>query len=382
MTSPWRKVFRDLWQERSRTALVVLAIAIGLSACFALLSAYAILTRELDKGFLETNPASATLHTDAIDGALLSAVLAGPDVSQVQARRLLSGQIRTGPAEWRDLMIIVVKDYGNIPLNKFVPERGAWPPGNGEILIERDAFKVAHAKIGDTVTIRLKHGKDQTLRVTGGVHDVGLAQARMENIVYGYITLDTLVRLGEQPYLDQLNILVAKDKLNEEHIRVVAQSVKTIVEDHGHQVHGVDIPRPGKHVHADIMGVLLVAMSIFGFLVLILSSILVVNFLMAIMASQIRQIGMMKAIGGSRSQVSLIYFGQAIMLGLAALLVSLPVGMLGGRALSRSFTALLNFDITSFAVHRGCHDGLGRPGSGRVLPDLEGERNFSEGSAR
>ena len=350
MTSPWRKVFRDLWQERTRTSLVVLAIAIGLSACFALLSAYAILTRELDKGFLETNPASATLHTDAVDGALLSAVLADTDVSQVQARRLLSGQIRTGPAEWRDLMIIVVKDYGNIPLNKFVPEKGAWPPGNGEMLIERDAFKVAHAKIGDTVTIRLKHGKDQTLRVAGGVHDVGLAQARMENIVYGYITLDTLVRLGEQPYLDQLNILVAQDRLNEQHIRVVAQNVKTIVESHGHPVQGVDIPRPGKHVHADIMGVLLVAMSMFGFLVLILSGILVVNLLVGMMASQVRQIGMMKAIGGSRSQVCLIYFGQAIMLGFAALLVSLPIGMLGGRALSRSLAALLNFDVTSYAL--------------------------------
>ncbi len=43
MTSPWRKVVRDLWQER--TPLVVLAIAIGIAGCLAVLSAYAILTR-------------------------------------------------------------------------------------------------------------------------------------------------------------------------------------------------------------------------------------------------------------------------------------------------------------------------------------------------
>jgi len=350
MTSPSRKVFRDLWLERTRTSLVVLAIAIGLSGCFAVLSAYAILTRELDKGFLETNPASATFHTDAVDDALLSAVLADRDVGQAQARRLLFGQIRTGPAEWRDLMLIVVKNYANIPLNKFAPELGAWPPGSGEILIERDAFKVAHAKIGDTVTIRLNHGKDETLRVTGGVHDVGLAQARMENIVYGYITLDTLVRLGEEPYLDQLNIVVAKNRLDEQHIRNVAQCVKTTVERYGHPVRGVDIPRPGKHVHADIMGVLLMAMSSFGFLVLILSGILVVNLLVGMMASQVRQIGVMKAIGGARWQIALIYFSQAMILGLAALSIALPVGILGGRVMSRSFAALLNFDITSFAV--------------------------------
>jgi putative ABC transport system permease protein len=350
MNARWRKTIRDLWQERTRTTLAVLAIAIGLSGCLAVLSAYAILTRELNKEYLETNPASATLHTDAVDDALLSAVLAGRDVSDAQARRVLHGQVRTGPAEFRDLMIIVLKDYGNIHISKFAPEQGAWPPGRGEILIERDAFQVAHTRIGDTVTFRLDHGKDQTLRVAGGVHDVGLPQARMENTVYGYITLDTLTLLGEQPYLDQLNIEVAENKFDEQHIRSVAQDVRTLVESRRHPVRTVDIPRPGKHPHADIMGVMLLAMSIFGFLVLILSGILVVNLLMGMMASQVRQIGVMKAIGATRRQVALIYFGQALMLGITALAVALPLGILGGRLLCRFFAALLNFDITSFAV--------------------------------
>ncbi len=350
MTARWRKVTSDLWQERTGTALVVLAIAIGISACFAVLSAYAILTRELDKEYLATNPASATLHTDAVDDALLSVVLADRDVSEADARRILYGTIRTGPAEWRDLLLFVVKDYRNVHLNKFVPEQGAWPPATGDVLIERDAFQVARAKIGDTATIRLRDGRDQTLRITGRVHDVGLAQARMENTVYGYITEDTVVQLGDKPSLDQLNILVAENRFDEEHIRVVAQGVKTLVESRGHRVSSVDIPRPGKHPHADIMGILLLTMSTFGFLVLLLSGILVVNLLMGMMASQVRQIGVMKAIGGTRGQVALIYFGQALMLGIAALVVALPLGIFGSRVLCKGFAALLNFDITSFAV--------------------------------
>jgi putative ABC transport system permease protein len=209
---------------------------------------------------------------------------------------------------------------------------------------------VAHAKIGDSVTIRIGQGKEQKLRVTGRVHDVGLHQARMENCVYGYITLDTLARLGEQPYLDQLNIVVAENRFDEQHIRSVAQKVKTLVESRGHSVHDVDIPRPGKHPHADLMGVMLLAMSSFGFFVLILSGILVVNLLMGLMASQVRQIGMMKAIGGTRRQVARIYFSQALLLGIAALCVALPLGILGSRALCRPLAVLLNFDITSLAV--------------------------------
>lgn len=346
----WRKAIRDFWQERTRTVLVVLAIAIGISAFTAVLSSYAVLTRELNKGYAATNPTSATLHMDMVDDAVLSTVLADREVSNAEARRVLDAQIKTGPGRWRYLAIFVVKDYGNIHVTKFVPERGAWPPATGEILIERDAFQVAQAKIGDTVTIRVGQGKEQTLRISGGVHDVGLAQARMENTVYGYATLDTLRQLGGQPYLDQLNILVADKRLDEQHIRSVAQDVKKLLEVRGHRVGSVDVPRPGKHPHADIMGVLLLAMSSFGFFVLILSGILVVNLLMGMMASQVRQIGVMKTIGGTRGQVARIYFSQALLLGFAALAVALPIGALGSRALSRAFAGLLNFDITSFGV--------------------------------
>lgn len=350
MTAPWQKAIRDFRQESTRTLLVVMAIAIGITGFAAVLSAYAVLTRELDMGYLATNPASATLRTDAIDDALVSAVLTDRDVSDAEPRRVVFGRVKTGPAEWRSLAIFVVKDYGSIRLSKLVPEQGAWPPATGEMLIERDAFQVARAKIGDTVTVKIGHGKEQTLRVSGRVHDVGQPQARMENSVYGYITLDTLAQLGEEPYLNQLNILVAANRFDEKHFRDVAADVKMMVESRGHTVRRVDIPRPGKHPHSDLMGVLLLAMSSFGLFVLLLSGILVVNLLMGLMASQVRQIGMMKAIGGTRGQVSRIYFGQALLLGFVATAVSLPLGMLGGRVLCRAFATLLNFDITSFAV--------------------------------
>src|ERR1700736_6814105 len=118
-SAPWKKTIRDFWQESTRTALVVLAIAFGITGFAAVLSAYAVLTRELDKGYLATNPASATLHTDAVDDALISAVLAGRDVSDAEARRVLEGQIKTGSAVWRNLVIFVVRVYANVRVKNF-----------------------------------------------------------------------------------------------------------------------------------------------------------------------------------------------------------------------------------------------------------------------
>jgi putative ABC transport system permease protein len=350
MTTPWRKALRDFWHERARTVLVILAIALGISAFAAVLASYAILTRELDRGYLNTNPASAVLRVNSIDDELVAAVLQNPEVSHAEPRRVISGQIKSGPMHWRNLMLFVVKDYGDIRVSKLEPEQGAWPPAVGEILIERDAFQVVDAGIGDAVVVKTPNGVEQPLVISGRVHDVGQAQARMENIVYGYINLATLVQLGEQPYFDRLNILVAQNKYDEDHVRKVAADVKSLIESRGREVWRVDVPAPGKHPHSDLTGVLLLGMSSFGLFVLVLSGILVINLLTAMMASQVRQIGVMKAIGGTRRQIARIYFSQALFLGIAAVIVSLPLGLLGSRALCRYMAVFLNFNINSFAV--------------------------------
>ncbi|HJT26652.1 MAG TPA: FtsX-like permease family protein [Pyrinomonadaceae bacterium] len=350
MTTLWRKAIRDFWQERARTVLVVLAIALGISAFAAVLSSYAILTRELDRGYLETNPASAVLRVDSLDNDLVKAILQNPEVSDAEPRRTIGGQIKAGPVQWRNLILFVVEDFSHIRVSKLVPESGAWPPATGEILIERDAFQVAKANIGDAVTVKTANGIETPLVISGSVHDVGQAQARMENIVYGYTNLATLVQLGEEPRFDQLNILVAQNRFDEDHIRRVANDVEKLIESRGHNVRRVEIPRPGKHPHSDLTGVLLLAMSSFGLFVLVLSGILVINLLTAMMASQVRQIGVMKAIGGTRWAVARIYFAQALFLGIAAVIVSIPLGILGSRALCQYMAMFLNFDINSFAV--------------------------------
>jgi putative ABC transport system permease protein len=350
MTAPWHKVLRDVWRERTRASLVVMAIAIGLAGFLAVLSTYAILRRELNSGYLATNPASAVLLTDAIDEALLASIVARDDVSDADARRVLRGRIRTGSSEWRRLVIFVVRDFRNLRISTVTSEAGEWPPAPGGLLIERDAFQVAKAAIDDIVTIETPSGREQTLRVAGRVHDAGQAQARMENIVYGYITQATLAALGETPALDRLYLLVSKNRFDEAHVNRVAADVKAWLEAGGHPVRRMDVPEPGEHPHAAIMGVLLLAMAVFGIFILVLSGVIVVNLLLATMAAESRQIGVMKAIGGTRGQIACIYLAEAALFGVAAVTVAAAPGVVGGRVLSQRFAVLLNFDLATLAV--------------------------------
>lgn len=350
LTARWRKVLGDLWHGRTRAALVVLAIAIGLTGFFAVLSTYAVLRRELNRGYLATNPASAVLATDAVDDALLAAVRARADVADADARAVLNMRLRTGAGTWRRLTLFAFRDFRNLRISTVTPEAGAWPPPTGGLLIERDAFQVAKAKIGDEVTIEVKPGKERRLRVVGGVHDAGQAQARMENGVYGYVTKETLAALGEPPVLDRLYLLAGGDRFDSGHVRKVAASVKVRLERSGHGVKWVHVPPPGKHPHAAIMGLLLLAMAAFGLFALALSGVIVVNLLLARMAAERRQIGVMKALGATRGQIARIYLAEAGLLGAAALAIAAPAGLVCGRLLSHRFAVLLNFDLASLAV--------------------------------
>src|SRR5262245_57520784 len=60
----WRKVLRDLWLARGRTAVLVVAMAVSLTVVGAVLGAYGILTREMPRSFQSARPASATLVLD------------------------------------------------------------------------------------------------------------------------------------------------------------------------------------------------------------------------------------------------------------------------------------------------------------------------------
>lgn len=350
MSSIWRKIFGDLRQERSQAILVVLAIALGVAGFTAVLASFGILQRELNAGYLATQPASATLYTDSVDDDLLRGLLTEGKVSHAEARRRLGGRIRSGPGRWRNLQLFVVPDFARIEVSRLESEAGAWPPATGEILIERDAFQVLKGQIGDQVKVRTNAGNEFELRVAGRVKDVGQAQARMENLVYGYISLETLKLLGEQPRLDQVLILAAENRFDENHVREVAEHSRRFLETTGHPVRKVEVPKPGAHPHADLMGTLLLTKAGFGLFVLILSSVLVVQLLTALLAAQVRQIAILKTLGARRRQIAGIYFGEVLLLGLAALVVGVPFGLWGSWILCRYQSKFLNFDVDSFAV--------------------------------
>ncbi|MFW6079117.1 MAG: FtsX-like permease family protein [Gemmatimonadota bacterium] len=349
----WRKVLRDAALHPQRTILVILAIAVGLIGAGSVLNTYSLLERTVAEGYAATNPPSAVLRTEAVDDALLAQVRGMPSVSDVQARRRIDGRVRVG-GEWRHLRVFAARDYSNNRIGRVEPKAGAWPPPNGELVLEQSSLRLVEAEPGDSLRVTVADGPVGTLPVGGVAHDVGLAPGWMEHVVYVFATARTLEELGVEPGFDRLRIVVAEDALDEEHVRRVAFDVKALVESTGRTVRDVHVPTPGRHVHAGQMNSLLYIQGAFGLLTLVLSGVLVVNLMSAVLAEQGREIGVMKAVGASTGQVAGIYLTLALVMGLAASAVAIPVAGWIGGAYAAFAAELLNFEI----ARRGASPGV------------------------
>jgi putative ABC transport system permease protein len=83
-----------------------------------------------------------------------------------------------------------------------------------------------------------------------------------------------------------------------------------------------------------------------GLLTLVMSGILVTNMIASILGQQVRQIGVMKAIGGSAGQIAGIYLAMVLGLGVVALAIGIPISLALGRALADyEAVQMLNFEI-------------------------------------
>ena len=82
----WRKVFSDLWEDKTRTALVVASIAAGVFAIGMIITAYAILSRDINRNYAAVNPPNIVISTDPFNIDLLRAISRMPGVSQAEGR--------------------------------------------------------------------------------------------------------------------------------------------------------------------------------------------------------------------------------------------------------------------------------------------------------
>ena len=359
MLSPrWRKVLRDLWGNKTRTVLVVLSIAVGVFAVGMIVSTQIIMSNDLSVSYNATDPASAELYPAPFDEELVQVVRRMEGVREAEGRRSVSVRLKVGPDEWRTLNLDAIHDYDDIRIHRLAPVpvlsevegSGAWPPPKRELLFERASLPLANAKVGDAIVIETPDGKQRQMRIAGLAHDMNKEPASFSGRVYGYVTFETLEWLGLPRDFDELYITVSENETDKEHIQAVADQVQDKIEKSGRTVYWIWIPEPGEHPANEAVEPLMIILGVLGAISLFLSGFLVINTISALMAQQIRHIGIMKAVGARVIQIVQLYLGMVLIFSVLSLVVAVPLGGLAAYAFTGYIASLINFDLAGFRI--------------------------------
>jgi putative ABC transport system permease protein len=346
----YRKLWGDVLAERGRIVLMLLSVLVSLGALGAMLGSWRVLACEISRSYASSVPAHATLDLPGgVDARVLQRVREDPRVASAEAREVTLARARVGN-EWRPLLLFTVTNFDNQLMNRFTRESGAWPPPIGTLLIERSAIGMAQVGQGESLEVKAPHGRPTRVSISGVVHDAGLAPAWQGRSVYGYVSLETLASLEGNAVLHELRVRFKREPRDAAEADGEGQALAQRLREQGTPVHELRVPPPAQHPHQRQMVTVLLCLVMFAVLSLVLSSILVATSLSALLVRQVREIGVMKAIGAQRWQIARLYALMVAGLGLTAGVLSAPVALLGTNLGVAAISNMLNFEIVESAV--------------------------------
>lgn len=346
----WRKVYRDMWSNKSRTLLVVLSIAVGVIAVGIVSGSQIVLSEALNSTYTASNPASGHVITvDNFDDDLVATIDRMREVERAEGRRQFTLLYQlNGQGEWQTIQLIAYEDYDEVELNIQFPKQGEWPPQDRQIVMERAGLEYMGAQVGDFVTVETSEGKFRTLQIVGTAHAQSGPPASLIGQPSGFINRDTLEWLNEPLDYNQMRFLVAENKDDREHIEDVGDLIRNKIENANVEVSRVLVPNPGEHPVNVVFVSVLYILTALGILSVILSGFLVINTISAILTQQKRQIGIMKSIGARQGDIVKLYFVTVVIYGLLALVVAIPTSIFGAVAFTNFMADFFNTDIGEF----------------------------------
>jgi putative ABC transport system permease protein len=357
------KLLRDFQTTWERMVMMVIAISASLIVFSGMWYARTLVISNTTSGYLSTNPASAriTLEPGAMPDQtdeFIAIAKAEPGVIDAAMRQVTNVKLQKESGGLKSLQFFVAAAGDPMRIATFEIEEGAgWPPPPDGILLERSTLALLKLKVGDKVKVIDFNGRPTQLTVTGSVHDQSLALAGQTAGV-GYIQSNTLPLLGRPPALNQLVITVADgpglevpSRDRDMIVRTALSLVDQLKARLGTAIEQVAVPPPYEHPHQAISYTVLSALSAFGLLSLVLSSILIATMFNGLLTQQIPQIGMMKAIGASSSRILQLYMIMVLLVSILATALAFVPGMILGRTLAQMvLSSALNIDVVSLNI--------------------------------
>ena len=351
MKPRWRKVLHDLIDNKGRTLLVVLSIAVGVFSIGVIAGAYQIISNDMSVSYAANNPANIEIRMSDFDEDVLASIRNQRDIKDAEARRVFNIRVRVaGTDKWTTFDMVAFDDFEENTINLLKPIAGATAPNKREVMLEEDALQHLDIGLGGLLEFQLPDGSTKTLPVVGIVQDTAAGAGDFLASPFAYISTDTLEYLKEPKLYNRMLATVAGDGDDISYIRDVGGIVKDKVEKSGEFVLRSRFSQTHEHPLANTVNAVLGILLALGVLIVFLSSSLIANTLSALLNQHLRHIGVIKLVGGQRRQVFRMYITLIMAFGLLALLIAVPFGGVGAYQLALYMASQLGFGLLGYRI--------------------------------
>jgi putative ABC transport system permease protein len=347
MDTTWRKIWRDLASNKPRTVMVVLSIAVGVFAMGTVFGGYGVISECLAENHETWVPIHMTLWGYPFDQEVEEAVLRYPGVADVE--RLVDASFRwklQGEEDWRDGDLYARDDYEAQRMGLVDLADGLWP-ADRTLAVERMTSQHLGIPVGAIVIVQVGQ-RERRLPIVSVIRDPFADPPQFGATPQFFATRETATWLTGDDF-NRIDVRLAsygdRDDAREEIDQLADRIERT-----GAYVWGRWLRDPDEHWFQDDVDAVYVILVVLGILSLGLSGFLIVNTMNAIVAQQVWQIGVMKVVGATIGRVVRAYLTTALIYGLLALLLALPLGVISAHVLARWILSIVNISLDTVRV--------------------------------
>ena len=338
------KTWYDIWENKGRTLQVVLIIAIGAFAIGTTMSAPVLISKDMAQTWASSQPPMIGFRVDPpINQAMLDSLDRFEGVDVIEGRQQQDIEWRASPDDpWQIATLQSRPDYDEQKVNTLHLDEGAWP-ARKMMAVERGRNLV----VSDKIYIKVD---DKVYPVTlGGVvynSMVEMPMSKPEPTLYttqerfGHLTGQSNydVFYARMPSYDQETALTLADDL-QAHLEKQAYEVSSALPE------DLRVTDPAIHFFQEAIDSVFFILNTMSILSLILGLFLVFNTVTAIVSQQVNQIGVMKAVGATFGQILWVFFQQVLVYGVLALLLAIPLGVIGAQGFRILLVGLSNAEV-------------------------------------